>query len=93
METLAGQRTWTASLSGVIDYTVGTNEAGYQAIQDLAIARAPIQLLFGKNSTGAYQYSGTGFIMSADISATYEDAVTWTAEISGNGALTAAVVV
>jgi len=92
-ETLPGQRTWTASLSGVVDYIVGSNESGYQAIQDLAISRAPIQLMFGKNTTGAYTYSGSGYIMSADISSTYEDAVTWTAEISGNGPLVAAVVV
>lgn len=91
-ETLPGQRSWSASLSGVIDYTVLTTESGYQAIQDLAISRAPIQLLFGKNSTGSYQYSGSGYIMSADISATYEDAVTWTAEISGNGPLVATIV-
>ena len=91
-ETLPGQRTWTDSLSGVVDYVQGANESGYQAIQDLAISRAAIQLKFGILATGGYAYTGSGYIMSADISATYEDAVTWTAEISGNGPLVAAVI-
>lgn len=91
-ETIPGQRSWTASMSGIVDYVVGTDEAGFQAVQDLAISRAPIQLKFGLTTTGGYAYTGTGYIMSADISSTYEDATTWTAEISGSGPLVSAVV-
>lgn len=91
-ETIAGQRSWTASLSGIVDYVQGTNETGYQAIQDLAIARAPISLKFGKDTTGSYTYTGIGIVTSANISAAYEDAVTWTADIEGSGPFVSAVV-
>lgn len=91
-ETIMGVRSWSASLSGVVDFVEGTNEAGVTSLMNLAIGRAPIALLFGTTTTGDQTYSGSGYIMTVDISAPYEGVVEWTAEISGNGALISAVV-
>jgi len=91
-EVLAGQRAWSCSLSGIVDYAPPTGQVGYQELQTLAVNRAPIQVMFGRNTTGSYQYTGTGVLTSASISGTYEDAVTWTSDIEGSGALLPAVV-
>ncbi|MCF0059936.1 phage tail protein [Dyadobacter chenwenxiniae] len=84
-ELIGGQRSWTAQLSGVVDYTEGTNEVGVASLVELEVLRAPIDLLFGNTVTGSQTYAGKGIITSVETSAPYEDAVEWTASIEGTG--------
>lgn len=91
-EIIGGQRAWAASLSGIVDYTEGANENGVKALMLLEIQRAAVSLLFGNPATTSQSYAGSGIITSVEISAPYEDAVEWTAEIEGSGPLTLAVV-
>jgi len=86
-EIIGGQRAWTASITGVVDYTEGTNEAGLKAIMILEIARAAVGFLFGSTATGDQTYAGSGIVTSCEVTAEYEDAVEWTMEIEGSGAL------
>ena len=86
-EVIGGQRSWTASLSGVVDYTEGVSESGVKTLKTLAIARTAIALEMGNETTGSQNYTGNGIITSVSTSAPYEGEVEYTMEIEGSGAI------
>lgn len=90
LEQIAGQRSWTAQVTGVVDYVEGVNEAGVATLYELEIARAAISLLFGNTTTGSQTYAGSGIITNVETSAPYEGAVEYTMSISGSGPITLA---
>jgi TP901-1 family phage major tail protein len=92
-ELIGGQRSWSASLSGVVEYDEGANEVGVKSLVTLMVARAPIALLFGSTAISDSQtYAGNGIITNVETSAPYEDAVEWTASIEGTGPIVLAEV-
>lgn len=90
-EIIGGQRSWTASVSGVVDYTEGANEATIKSLVTLGIARTAIGLLFGNAATGNQNYTGSGIITNVEITAEYESTVEYTAEIEGSGPIVISV--
>jgi len=86
-EIIGGQRAWTGSATGIVDYIEGVNEAGLASLMELEIARAPIAFQMGGAVTGWQTYAGNGIVLSVEVTAEYESTVEWTMEIGGTGPL------
>lgn len=91
-EIIGGQRSWTFSITGIVDYTEGTNEAGVKAMLALEVARALIDLQFGGDAVGYQTYTGQGLVNTVEITAEYESSVEYTIDGEGSGPLTIATV-
>jgi len=83
--TLAGVRSWSASLTGIINFTEEAGKAGIKSTLALLIARTEIELLFGTVVTGDLSFTGKGLIMDISFSTPVEGVCEWTMEMSGNG--------
>lgn len=90
--TLAGVRSWTASLSGVVDFVEGSGKAGIKSLIALVIARTEVELMFGTTATGDMSFTGKGLLLNINFSTPHEGVCEWTADISGNGPITTATV-
>lgn len=90
--TIAGVRSWTASLSGVVDFVEGSGKAGIKTLISQVIARTEVELLFGTTETGDMSFTGKGLLMNVNFSTPHEGVCEWTADISGNGPITTATV-
>lgn len=88
--TLAGVRSWTASITGIVNFQEGANSAGIKSMLALAIARNEVELVFGTEETGDLSFTGKGLIMSVDFSTPHEGVCEWTMEVSGNGPIVTA---
>ena len=90
-ERLSGQRTFTLSSDGVLDYdTTGTHDT--VALADFAIAGTELHFSFGVTadgtlSTGDVVYTGSGFVSSFGQTGGTDDAPTYSISLDGNGAL------
>lgn len=91
-EVIGGQRSWTASVSGIVDYDEAANTAGVKSLVALEISRAAISLLFGNTATDSQTYAGNAIVTNVDTSAPYEGEVEWTMELEGSGPITLAEV-
>jgi len=89
-EIIGGQKSWSASFTGIVDYTEGSDEAGIKALLALEIARTPVTLLFSNGITASQTYTGTGLVLNIDWGAPLEDKVEFTVEIGGSAAITLA---
>ena len=92
MEKLSGQRSFSVSTDGLLDYdTTGTHDG--PALADFAIAGTELHFSFGITvggtlSTGDVVYTGSGFVSSFNQSGGTDDSPTYSISIDSNGALT-----
>jgi len=84
---LYGLRTWTASMSGVLDWVEGLNQVRAKSILGLSLNRTQIALLMGTDDTGDEELTGNAKLMDFSLSAPHEGVCEWTAEMEGNGPL------
>lgn len=91
--TLAGVRSWNASMSGTVDWVEGSTSAGIKSLLTLKLTRAEIQLTFGTTATGDQSFSGHARILDIKFSTPHEGVCEWTAECSGNGPIVMASIV
>ena len=81
---LVGLKEWTISCDGL----VCTDDQGYQALFNAFLAGDVVQVQF-KQEDGAFGYKGDMVIASMDFDAQYDDALTYSCELKGAGALSA----
>lgn len=84
-EVIGGQKSWKASVTGVVDYVEGVNESGVKTLKTLALTRTAVDLEMGNETTGSQNYTGSGIITSCNTSSPYEGEVGYTLEIEGSG--------
>jgi hypothetical protein len=87
-EFLPGAKSWTASVTGNVDF------AATNGVEELFTAwtnQTSVALVFQTGTTGDSKYSGSGYVSSLQIQSSGNDeAVTFSAEFQGTGALTQA---
>lgn len=81
---LVGLKEWTISCDGL----VCTDDTGYQALFTAFLNGDVVQVQF-KQEDGSFGYGGPMVISSMDFDAQYDDAVTYSCELKGAGALAA----
>lgn len=81
---LVGLKEWTISCDGL----VCTDDAGYKALFDAFLNGTVVNVQF-KQEDGNFGYQGDMVIASMDFDAQYDDAVTYSCELKGAGALSA----
>ena len=79
---LVGLKEWTISCDGL----VVTGEAGYEALFTAFLNGDVVKVQF-KQKDGSFGYEGDMVIASMDFDAQYDDAVTYSCELKGAGAL------
>lgn len=90
-EVIAGQRSYTMSFSGLVDYTdEGTSAEGAYTLQDLILSRAEVTVIFGENSpsTGEITWSASAYLDSNSITADNEAATSFSGQFTITGGLT-----
>jgi predicted secreted protein len=89
-EFLPGAKSWTASVTGNVDF------AATNGVEELFTAwtnQTSVALVFQTGTTGDSKYSGSGYVSSLQIQSSGNDeAVTFSAEFQGTGALTQATI-
>jgi len=87
-EFLPGAKSWTASVTGNVDF------AATNGVEELFTAwtnQTSVALVFQTGTVGDAKYSGSGYVSSLQIQSSGNDeAVTFSAEFQGTGALTQA---
>ena len=95
-ERISGQKSFSLSTDGLLDYGVTTGQTNGIGVADWAIAGSELFFDFGFDSnanasagpeTGDVVYRGAGFISSFGKSGGTDDAPTYSISIDGNGAL------
>jgi len=87
-EFLPGAKSWTASVTGNVDFAA-TN--GAEELFTAWTNQTSVALVFQTGTTGDAKYSGSGYVSSLQIQSSGNDeAVTFSAEFQGTGALTQA---
>ena len=81
---LVGLKEWSISCDGL----VVAGEAGYDALFEAFINGDIVKVQF-QQKEGGFGYSGPMVIASMDFDAQYDDAVTYSCELKGAGALAA----
>jgi TP901-1 family phage major tail protein len=81
---LVGLKEWTISCDGL----VCTDDTGYQALFNAFLNGTVVEVQF-KQKEGGFGYQGPMVIASMDFDAQYDDAVTYSCELKGAGALSA----
>lgn len=83
-ENIYGQRSWTISVDGLVDY-----EATFGASQflDIITNRTAVTLRWSTNSSGDLEYEGTARLESYSESSPNEDVVSYSASFVGTGAI------
>ena len=88
-EVIAGQRSWSVDVEGLIDYASSFGVEGmFTAINN----RASVSLTFTTNVSGDTEYSGTAYATNITHDAPLEDVASWSGSFVGTGALTSATV-
>ena len=95
MEKISGQKSFSLSSDGLIDYAATTDQNNAVTLADLAIAGTEVDFAFGIDTdldkfgdAGDEYYEGSGFIESFSQSGGTDDAPTYSISIGSNGALT-----
>lgn len=91
-EIIAGQRSWSMNVEGIVDLVAGVGESTLVDLVQTEINRTMVTLMNTTGKTGDTSFTGTGILTNLDISAPMEDRVTWTADIEGSGPLTLATI-
>ena len=81
---LVGLKEWNISCDGL----VCTDDTGYQALFNAFLNGTVVEVQF-KQKEGGFGYTGPMVISSMDFDAQYDDAVTYSCELKGAGALSA----
>ena len=81
---LVGLKEWNISCDGL----VCTDDTGYQALFNAFLNGTVVEVQF-KQKEGGFGYTGPMVISSMDFDAQYDDAVTYSCELKGAGALAA----
>jgi TP901-1 family phage major tail protein len=81
---LVGLKEWTISCDGL----VCTDDQGYKKLFDAFLNSTVVQVQF-KQEDGTFGYQGPMVIASMDFDAQYDDALTYSCELKGAGALSA----
>lgn len=91
-EVIPGVRSAEISFEGLVDYTdgAGGKTSGSELAHKL-LTRQKCDFSFGTAATGDTVYSGEGYISSAEISGSMEEAVTYSGTITVTGAITESV--
>lgn len=89
---LGGLRGATGSVTGIIDYTEGSNEVSFKTLVTDAIARVPINIQFGSALTGFQTLTGDFFLSNVELTAEYESTAEFSADLTLTGAITPAIV-
>ncbi|MBO9611046.1 MAG: hypothetical protein J7619_00040 [Dyadobacter sp.] len=84
---LYGLRSWTFSMSGVLDWVEGMNEARAKSILGFILNRTQLSLEMGTDDVGDEMLTGNAKVMDFSLSTPHEGVCEWTAEGEGNGAL------
>ncbi len=85
-----GVKSWTASGEGNLAFDA-TN--GYEDLWDAWNTQAAVAVVFQTGVTGDIKFSGSGYISSLELTSNGSDeAVTFSFEITGNGALSKATI-
>lgn len=90
-ETVAGRHSWTANTGGLIRIATGADKAGNKTYQDLValqIARTPVTLKFGTETSGGDVYTGQAVITSTKATSPADAGATFTVDFAGSGPLT-----
>lgn len=90
-ETVAGRHSWAATTGGLIRIATGTDAASNKTYQDLVslqIARTPVTLKFGTDTTGGDVYTGTAIITSTKATSPADAGATFAVDFAGSGPLT-----
>ncbi len=83
-EMISGQKSFTLSTDGLIDYAAVTDAENFESFADTAIAGTKIFFTVGD---GTDTYAGEGFIDSFEASGGTDDVATYSCSITGTGAL------
>lgn len=81
---LVGLKEWTISCDGL----VCTDDTGYKALFNAFLNGDVVEVQF-KQKEGGFGYQGPMVIASMDFDAQYDDALTYSCELKGAGALSA----
>jgi TP901-1 family phage major tail protein len=81
---LVGLKEWNISCDGL----VCTDDTGYQALFNAFLNGTVVEVQF-KQKEGGFGYQGPMVIASMDFDAQYDDALTYSCELKGAGALSA----
>ena len=80
-----GLRDWSISVEGLVDFSSSFNVVG---LDGMIANRSQATVVFTDSATGDRKWTGTASLASLTISAPMEEAVTWSGELTGTGALT-----
>lgn len=84
-----GLRDWSISVEGLVDFS---QSFGVIGLNNMIANRASAAIVFTDSQTGDQKWSGTADLSSLTIDAPMEEAVTWSGELVGTGALTMATI-
>ena len=88
-EMISGQKSWSVSSDGLVDYATVADAQNFTALADLAIAGTKVFIEIGVGTTAGDQYEGEAFIASIEQTGGTDDAATYSISLEGTGALTA----
>ena len=98
MERLSGQKSFSVSVDGLLDYATTSGQTNGVALADYLIAGTELFFDIGVTATagaiaaGDVVYRGSGFISSFAQSGGTDDAPTYSLTLDGNGALIKATI-
>ena len=87
-EMISGQKSFSLSSDGLVDYATVADAQNFTALADLAIAGTKIFFEIGVGTTAGEQYQGEAFISSIEQSGGTDDAATYSISLEGTAALT-----
>jgi len=83
-EFIAGLKEWSGSVEGT--WNVATDATGQKALQDALLGGTTVSVEL--NLDGTHKYTGTAFVKKIGVGVPVGDKVTFSAELTGTGALT-----
>ena len=85
---ISGQKSFTLSADGLVDYATVADAQNFVALADLAIAGTEVYFTIGIGEGADQGYQGQAFISSIEKTSGVDEAVTYSISLDGNGALT-----
>lgn len=87
-EKIAGQKSWTMSGDSLVQFDTATGVYGVNDIQGVVASGTLVAVTFGTGTQGNYQFSGSGYFNSLEMSGGVEEAASFSFGITGTSALT-----
>ena len=85
---LSGQRSFSISADGLMDFTSTGTTTDPDEIFDLINTRGKADFTFALATPAGYKFTGEGYITSLEVSGGVEDAPTYSISLESTGALT-----